>query len=296
LGVVRDPSHPARPVRRRYLLVGALGLLAAGVAACAPTSSGTLPTLVRSKVGPVLDHADCRASATGERVVATGTVESAPGRPLALSLSVYSPAGATLDLEGTSHTATLSPDARRWQVAAHLTRGYVPSRCTVTVTAAEDLQKLAITTGSMAPTIRAGDAVVIAVHGAPAPRLGDLVAFRPPAGAACPGAGSVVVGRVVGTAGQQVSGVQNTVMVDGHALDEPWLTPAQRSGTGDFGPTSVPAGALYVLGDDRAHACDSRVLGPLTSSELVGPVVRTDKATHAATPPYQETTTPAITS
>ena len=115
----------------------------------------------------------------------------------------------------------------------------------------------------MTPTAGPGDSVIVAVSGEPAPRTGDIVAFHPPTGATCAGAATVALGRVVGLPGQTVEGGHGSVLVDGRRLAQPWLAGSAAAATGVFGPVTVPNGDYYLLGDDRAHACDSRQLGPL---------------------------------
>jgi len=213
-------------------------------------------------------------------------------------LSAYSPAAATLDLEGTAHTATLAPGATTWRVTAHITRGYPVSRCVVTVAAAETVRSYSVSTTSMAPTVRTGDAVLVAVTGAPSPSTGDSVAFHLPSGTTCAGAGPVVAGRVVGVGGQRIEGTRGEVLVDGQPLDEPWLSSAQQASSGAFAPVTVAHGDVFVLGDNRLHACDSRSFGPLPVTDVLGPVVRTvpgssrPNATPKAAP---QATTPAFT-
>jgi signal peptidase I len=130
----------------------------------------------------------------------------------------------------------------------------------------------------MTPAIAPGDSAVVAVSGGPAPRTGDIVAFHPPSGASCGTTGAVALARVVGRGGQQVEGAQHSVLLDGRPLPEPWLSGTAASATGTFGPVTVPEGDYYLLGDDRAHACDSRALGPVPGSDLLGVVVRTVSA------------------
>jgi signal peptidase I len=95
------------------------------------------------------------------------------------------------------------------------------------------------------------------------PGRGDLVAFRMPArGIAECGAEGTFLKRVVGLPGEQIEVRGGVLLGDGRPLTEPYLGDEQREGTGD-GTARVPAGQYFVLGDNRAQSCDSRVWGPL---------------------------------
>lgn len=86
-----------------------------------------------------------------------------------------------------------------------------------------------------------------------------------------PGTGHTLVKRVIATGGEQVSCCDATgrVLVDGHALDEPYIdadlpftpgtldcTTAIRSAR-CFAPFTVPKNQYFVLGDHRSRSNDS---------------------------------------
>ncbi len=77
--------------------------------------------------------------------------------------------------------------------------------------------------------------------------------------------------RVIGLPGETVQISNDTVHIDGGPLDEPYLTAHARTCNGDFGPVTVPAGALFVLGDNRCNSADSRFgLGFVPIHDVVG--------------------------
>ncbi|MCX4744098.1 signal peptidase I [Kitasatospora sp. NBC_01287] len=151
-------------------------------------------------------------------------------------------------------------------------------------------QAFYIPSPSMMGTLRVGDRVVVdkLTPGLGAgPSRGEVVVFHDPdnwlrneAGQQ-PGGNSVVRGmqgvlstvglmpdpsekdlikRVIAVGGDRIS-CQGTgpVYVNGRALAEPYL-PAGTTPCGDrgFGPLTVPAGSIWVLGDNRGDSSDSR--------------------------------------
>ena len=79
--------------------------------------------------------------------------------------------------------------------------------------------------------------------------------------------------RVIGLPGDVVEARSGHVYVDGRLLAEPYLPPGDL--TGDFGPVVVPAGRLWVMGDNRGDSCDSRCFpeGAIPSSSVIGRAV-----------------------
>ena len=106
------------------------------------------------------------------------------------------------------------------------------------------------------------------------PRRGDIVVFEAPATAAnlC-GASGKYIKRVVALPGETWSERRGSVYVDGRKLSEPYLR-SDRRDTLSRAPVHVPRRAYFVMGDNRAASCDSRVWGPLPARKLIGVVVK----------------------
>ncbi len=99
---------------------------------------------------------------------------------------------------------------------------------------------------------------------------GDIVMVRLPG---TPPAGPMFPYRVVGLPGETIDLHGGHVLVDGHRLSEPYVPSGEPT---DPEPVSgqahwvVPPGSLFVLGDERAFAADSRVYGPVPLGDVVG--------------------------
>jgi len=82
------------------------------------------------------------------------------------------------------------------------------------------------------------------------------------------------VKRVIATGGQEVAccDPQNRVTVDGVPLTEPYLYYQPNLGPtqADFPPVRVPAGQLWVMGDNRNNSADARVHGPISITDVIG--------------------------
>ena len=117
---------------------------------------------------------------------------------------------------------------------------------------------------SMAPHISSGEIVLIntmAYKFAP-PHRGDIIAFHHDGPTA-----DTFIKRIIGLPGDSVRIDRGRVFVNGAALDEAYVRfPDERS----FPAVTVPAGSLYVLGDNRAASDDSRSWGFVPQDRVLG--------------------------
>ena len=111
-------------------------------------------------------------------------------------------------------------------------------------------------------------------------KRGDIVVFEAPRRAVirCAAGGTYIKRkRIVGLPGETVSERNGFVYVDGRKLRELYIRPARRDHL-TRPPVAVPRNGYFVLGDNRGASCDSRVWGPLPRANLVGTVVRIERA------------------
>jgi signal peptidase I len=96
---------------------------------------------------------------------------------------------------------------------------------------------------------------------------GDVVVFHRPPGVEAPE--SVLIKRVIGLPGEQVSGHGGQVWIGDRPLEESYVNPACH-GTTDFAAVTVPSGRYFMMGDNRCNSSDSRVFGPIPKSSIIG--------------------------
>ena len=123
-----------------------------------------------------------------------------------------------------------------------------------------------IPSGSMEPTVRVQDRILIDRVGfrLTGVRYGDIVEFSIPQ---VPG--SPALKRVIGLPGDTIECRQGRVFRNGAALDEPYVE--RGDSTDDCGaPVTVPAAALFVLGDHRRVSQDSRRWGTIPQGAVDG--------------------------
>ncbi len=130
------------------------------------------------------------------------------------------------------------------------------------------IQAFYIPSGSMLPTLAPDDRVLVNkvsydLHDV---NRGDLIVFSRPEEVG--GEIDDLIKRVIGLPGDTVEVTHSVVYVNGLALDEPYLE--KEVTFSDSGPVAVPAGTVFVMGDNRAGSRDSRVFGPVPVEDIVG--------------------------
>lgn len=79
---------------------------------------------------------------------------------------------------------------------------------------------------------------------------------------------TALIKRVVAVGGQTVEIRGGVLLVDGAAVDEPYVIPGRVAA--DYGPVTVPEDHVFVLGDNRTQSEDSRAFGAIPESSIVG--------------------------
>lgn len=130
------------------------------------------------------------------------------------------------------------------------------------------VQPFVIPTGSMISTIQIGDRVLadkLVYRLGHEPVVGDIVIFDDPAGEH-----PQLIKRVIATAGQTVDVRDGRVFVDGVELEEPYVGDKITESGPLATPVIVPAGQVWLMGDNRPESGDSRYFGPQPTSHVHG--------------------------
>jgi signal peptidase I len=140
------------------------------------------------------------------------------------------------------------------------------------------VQAYQIPSGSMEDTLLVGDFLIANkfIYGPPipftplkikgrAPHRGEIVIFRSPAD------DKDYIKRVIALSGEEIEIRDNRVFIDGEPIEEDYiLLKGAAPSHSDFGPLTIPAGHVFVLGDNRNQSYDSRFWGPLDQKLLRG--------------------------
>ena len=157
------------------------------------------------------------------------------------------------------------------------------------------LKPYRIPSASMEPTLKIGERVLVnrvSHRLGSAPKVGDIIVFMPPVGAASgicgihgEGEGSLTpcsrtiprrasppyVKRVVAVAGDTIAIRNGHAVRNGKLAHEPFIAPCGAGSECEFPhPIRVPPNSVYVLGDNRGNSEDSRFWGPVPLSAVIG--------------------------
>jgi signal peptidase I len=139
------------------------------------------------------------------------------------------------------------------------------------------VQAFKIPSGSMLETLQIGDHLLVnkfiygldlpftdkKIFGLNDPEKGDIVVFKYPEDPR-----RDFIKRVVAVGGDTIQGKNKTIFINDNPVEEPFtihtddrMLPADVSKRDNFGPTLVPEGKVFVMGDNRENSHDSRYWG-----------------------------------
>ncbi|MDM5336752.1 signal peptidase I [Fictibacillus enclensis] len=131
---------------------------------------------------------------------------------------------------------------------------------------------------SMMPTIENGNRLIVNKLGynIGEPKRFDLIVFHA-------NSQEDYIKRVIGMPGEHIEYVNDHLFINGKQVDEPYLDDYKKQVTngnltGDFtleevtGKKVIPKGKVFVMGDNRLHSIDSRHIGLVDESKIVGEV------------------------
>ena len=149
------------------------------------------------------------------------------------------------------------------------------------------VQAFTIPSGSMMDTLLIGDYILVNkflfgaeipltdrhLPGLRDPRHGDVVVFKYPNDET-----RDFIKRIIAVGGDTIQVRDNRVLLNGHPIDEPYVRPgsftgppsAQCSYAYGCDPLKVPAGAYFVMGDNRDNSQDSRYWGFVRRDKIRG--------------------------
>ncbi|MDY3224626.1 MAG: signal peptidase I [Candidatus Faecousia sp.] len=155
---------------------------------------------------------------------------------------------------------------RRRSVLRGLLRTLVLCAAAAALAATLWMPVLRVYGASMTPTLREGEVVICLRSKDLQP--GDLAAFRL--------GGKLLLKRCIAGPGQWVDMEEDgTVLVDGVALEEPYLSEKALGACDLTLPFQVPENRWFCMGDHRATSLDSRhsAVGCVSREQLVGKVL-----------------------
>ncbi len=107
------------------------------------------------------------------------------------------------------------------------------------------------------------------------PKRGDILVFRnPPLARLRCGASGSFIKRLVGLPGEIVSERDGYLFINGKKLAEPYIKANRRDNEPPRTWARIRAAHYFVVGDNRAQSCDSRIWGTVPRRNIRGAVTK----------------------
>ncbi|WP_339063370.1 signal peptidase I [Tepidibacillus marianensis] len=125
---------------------------------------------------------------------------------------------------------------------------------------------------SMEPTLHNSERLIMnkIIYNIHSPERGDIVIFHATEN-------EDYIKRVIGLPGETIEYRNDQLYINGKIYNEPYLDIEKQEWqskglllTKDFGPITVPKDSVFVLGDNRNNSRDSREIGAISISRVVG--------------------------
>jgi len=184
-----------------------------------------------------------------------------------IALVVYATCSAQL-----SRSAQNGARASRWWFLGTLPVSLVVrSLSGGALTRASGFRSFEVPSTAMEPTILRGDHIITDIFEfrPRGPRRPEVIVFKKD--------GIFFLKRVIAVGGDTVEGKNKAIFVNGSLLNESYIQHtqpifAENEWMDNFGPTTIPAGKYFVLGDNRDVSLDSRSrdFGLVDESTIIG--------------------------
>jgi signal peptidase I len=142
---------------------------------------------------------------------------------------------------------------------------------------------LSVNSSSMEPTLETGEYLLAdaTYYHSRLPMRGEVAVYRHPTQPEL-----YYIKRIVAVEGDRIAIKAGHAIVNGMAVEEPYVEEGAAAGLfANLAEMQVPAGHVFVLGDNRAHSVDSRdsvAHGPVPLGNLIGRVTDVAISRHLA--------------
>jgi signal peptidase I len=129
------------------------------------------------------------------------------------------------------------------------------------------VQPFVVPSPSLDPTIRVGDRVLVNkfIYRFTTPHRGDIVVFADPNHQL-----PALIKRVVAVGGDRVDIHDGRLVLNGQALEEPYVHGKPTEPGTVRMPVTIPQGYVFLMGDNRPNSGDARYFGPQPISVIEG--------------------------